>query len=130
MPNSKKKILVVDDDVDYLFQQRVQLESAGFEVKTAETQADGEKMLAEEKPDLVIVDLMMENMDAGFSLAYHIKSKYPGIPVIMVTGVTSETGLEFSAGGGNSWIKADALLAKPIRFEQLLGEINKLLKGK
>ena len=85
MPNSKKKILVVDDDVDYLFQQRVQLESAGFEVRTAETQADGEKMLAEEKPDLVIVDLMMENVDSGSTVAQKLKeSGYKG-PVYMLS---------------------------------------------
>lgn len=72
----------------------------------------------------------MENMDGGFALAYHIKKKDPKIPVIIASGVTSETGIEFDAKTDEekSWIKADAFLAKPIRFEQLEKEINTLLK--
>ena len=61
-------------------------------------------------------------------LSYHIKKKYPGLPVILVTGVAAETGLEFDSTTGEerSWIKADRVLAKPIRFEQLAAEIHRL----
>jgi len=72
----------------------------------------------------------MEHSDAGFALAYHIKKKDESIPVILVTAVASETGLEFDVATNEerSWVKADAFLAKPIRFEQLLAEIKKYLK--
>jgi CheY-like chemotaxis protein len=64
-------------------------------------------------------------------LCYRIKKQDPTIPVIMVTSVTSETGLDFDATTKEerSWIKADALLDKPVRFEQLQREMNRLLKG-
>jgi CheY-like chemotaxis protein len=73
----------------------------------------------------------MENPDAGFTLCYHIRKRDPSIPVILVTSVNSETGMEFATATDRerSWIKADALLAKPVRFEQLRREIDRLLKA-
>jgi CheY-like chemotaxis protein len=131
MSTHKKLILVVDDDLDFLAQQKLQLEAVGFDVLTAETQRQAEDILARRQPDLAIVDLMMENMDAGFTLCYHIKKLDRKLPVILVTGVTHETGLEFDAATDEerSWVKADKVLAKPIRFEQLHEEIRQLLKG-
>jgi len=124
-----KTILVVDDDEDYRFQQKVQLEAAGFNVIEADSLAGAEALLESAKPDLAVVDLMMEEMDAGFTLCYHIKKKSPSLPVILVTAVTHETGLEFDAATKEerSWVKADAMLAKPIRFDQLRREIDRLL---
>lgn len=127
---TKKTILVVDDDVDFLMQMKINLEGAGYNVVTAEGKHQAETLLASSHPDLAIVDLMMEHFDDGFSLAYHIKKQDADLPIIIVTAVTSETGLEFDAATEEerAWIKADAFLAKPIRFEQLLREIKKLLK--
>jgi two-component system, OmpR family, response regulator len=124
-----KTILVVDDDPDFLLQQRMQLEAAGFRVLSADGQAKAEALLADEKPDLAILDLMMENFDAGFVLSHRIKKLHPGTPVILVTAVTSETGIAFDSANQDerSWIKADAILAKPIRFEELQREIDRLL---
>jgi len=75
------------------------------------------------------VDLMMEEVDAGFTLCYHIKKNHPNVPVVLVTGVASETGIAFGSETREerSWVKADALLNKPIRFEQLRKEIERLL---
>jgi CheY-like chemotaxis protein len=126
-----RTVLLVDDDGDFLFQQKVQLEAAGFHVLTAAGQRQAEEILAQHRPDLAVVDLMMDNPDTGFTLCYRIRKKDPSIPVIMVTSVNSETGLEFDMGtdAERSWIRADALLSKPIRFEQLKGEIDRLLNN-
>ncbi|MBN2081092.1 response regulator [bacterium] len=128
-PEDSQTILVVDDDRDYLEQQELILTAAGFSVLTAETVARAEELLDQQPVDLAILDLMMEDYDAGFSLAYRIKKQHPALPVIIVTGVAHETGLEFDAATSEerSWIKADCLLAKPVRREQLVAEINKLL---
>ena len=93
--NAKPKILLVDDDEDFLFQHRIQLENAGFEVATATTRAQAETAIATFTPDLAILDLMMEQHDDGFVLSHHLKRGVPGLPVILVTAVTSETGLVF-----------------------------------
>ncbi|MBN2342893.1 MAG: response regulator [Deltaproteobacteria bacterium] len=127
---TKKKVLLVDDDVDFLEQHRIFLESEDFEVISAHSRAEAETILEDLTPDLAILDLMMDETDDGFVLAYHIKKKNRDIPVILVTAVTSETSLEFDTiGSEGSWIKADAMLPKPIRFEQLKREIHRLCKA-
>jgi CheY-like chemotaxis protein len=129
MANDTKTILVVDDDEDFLFQQKVQLEAAGYKVLTAGGSAEAKETLRANKPDMAVIDLMMEEMDAGFTLCREIKSKYPDCPVVICTGVTSETGMEFDAATDEerAWVKADALLDKPVRFEQLKRELDRLL---
>jgi two-component system, OmpR family, response regulator len=124
-----RTVLIVDDDEDFRLQMKLQLESAGFEVQSVEGEAAAEAALERFRPDLAVVDLMMEHQDGGFALSYRMKKKYPDLPVIIVTGVTSETGLAFdlNSRGERSWIKADALLPKPVRFEQLRREIDRLL---
>jgi CheY-like chemotaxis protein len=122
-------ILIVDDDQDFLLQQQLVLESAGYRVRMAGGRAEAEAALTEERPDALVVDLMMEENDDGFVLCFAAKKLYPDLPVIMVTGVASETGIEFDTvtSEERSWIKADAFLAKPIRPEQILQELERLL---
>jgi CheY-like chemotaxis protein len=120
-------ILVVDDDHDFLVQQSLMLKAYGHTVIEAESREDAEKILLEKKPDLAVIDLMMREKDDGFVLSYFIKKRYPDLPVIIVTAVTSETGMNFSGNvKQSSWIKADAMLSKPIRYEQLKREIERL----
>lgn len=130
MGNPIKTILIVDDDEDFLLQLQMQLERDGFDVITAHGQDEAEERLDEIQPDLVICDLMMENMDAGFVLSHRIKRLSPDLPIIIVTGVTSETGMDFALANrnGRTWVKAEAVLAKPLRYEQLRAEIDKLAR--
>jgi two-component system alkaline phosphatase synthesis response regulator PhoP len=127
---ARKKIMIVDDDIDVLAQMKMQVERFGFDTITAESQKEGEALLENEKPDLAIFDLMMENQDSGFILSYKMKKKYPDVPVIIATAVTAETGMIFGLDTEEerNWIKADQYLEKGIRPDQLQREINKLLK--
>jgi CheY-like chemotaxis protein len=126
---TRTRILLVDDDEDFLFQHRIQLENAGFEVMTAATRGEAETLAAENPPDLAILDLMMEQHDDGFVLSHHLKRLFPALPVILVTAVTAETGLNFKPASTTerAWVGADVVLSKPIRFEQLKREIDRLL---
>ena len=128
---TKSTILIVDDDPDFLLQQEMLLESAGYLVLKANNRSAAESILDAKQPDAAIVDLMMEESDDGFAWCYTAKKRYPDMPVIMVTGVVSETGMEFGAHTSEeqSWIKADELLAKPVRPEQIFNALNRLLKG-
>lgn len=132
MATEKPLVLLVDDDEDFLFQQQLQLQDAGFDVIAAQGQGQAEKILAERRPDVAVLDVMMENPDAGFVLCHHIRKNDPSIPVILVTSVNNESGLDFDMATeeDRTWIKADVLLSKPIRFEQLRGEIDRLLAVK
>ena len=125
----KINILLVDDDMDYLYQSKVKLEQMGFKTITADSQREAELILEKTKPDIAILDLMMENEDSGFILSYKIKKKYPGVPVIILTAVAAETGITFDILDENNrkWIKADLFLEKGIRSEVLKGEIERLL---
>jgi CheY-like chemotaxis protein len=128
--SQRKTVLLVDDDQDFLAQQRSMLEAAGFDVLPAENPEQAENVLKEQRPDLAVLDVMMEKKDAGFVLSHRIKKADPTIPIILISSVMSETGLEFDTATEEerSWIKADAMLAKPVRFEQLTREIDRLLK--
>lgn len=127
--NEMKTVLIVDDDEDFLLQQKTYLTNAGFKVITASGRKEAELQVQKDTIDCAVIDLMMEEVDGGFVLAHHLKTAKPDLPVIMVTAVTSETGLSFDTKGEGEkkWVKADVVLAKPIRFEQLIREIKRLL---
>jgi len=129
MNTEKKTIFIADDDVDYLFQMKMNIESFGFNVITADTQKEAEATLDKIKPDLAIFDLMMESDDSGFVLCYRTKRKYPDVPIILATAVAAETRISFGldSDAEKSWIKADLYLEKGIRPDQLHREINRLL---
>ncbi|MFO8067762.1 MAG: response regulator [Bacteroidales bacterium] len=128
--NKKKKIFLVDDDVDYIMQMTKILENLGYEVISACGQKEGEEMIDKINPDLAIFDLMMENKDSGFILSHRMKNKLPDVPVIIASAMTAETGMIFSLEdeSDKGWIKADLYLEKGLRTDQLQREINKLLK--
>lgn len=125
----EKIVLIVDDDVDVLTQHKLILEKAGFLVKAAEGRHAAYEILTEIIPDCAVIDLMMEEKDSGFTLAYEIKKKIGDIPIIIVTSVTTETGMKFErlSEYEKEWIKADKILTKPVRPDQLIKEINQLI---
>jgi DNA-binding response OmpR family regulator len=125
----KKIALLVDDDEDFLAQQKISLDIIGLEVVTAHSRAEAETYLETNTPDIAIIDLMLEELDGGFVLAHHIKAKTPTMPVIIISAVTHERDIAFGAEsmGPDKWVKADVILSKPARFEQLKREIERLL---
>jgi len=129
--NDKKTILLVDDDSDVIDQLSLMLRGS-YELVTALGRGEAEEMLMTVRPDLAVIDLMMEEMDAGFVLCHELKKMYPGTPVIIHTAVTATTGISFPAGTAEerSWLKADAFLDKPVRAEQLKAQIRQLLGEK
>jgi CheY-like chemotaxis protein len=129
-----KKILLVDDDYDLIEQNKLILESKGFEVLTASSAGEGIKVFQKELPDACVVDLIMEHHDSGFILSYKIKKTEHGknIPVIILTSATYETGYKFSASTKEeqSWIKSDGILNKPIVVEELISKFENFAKHK
>lgn len=128
--SDKKMLLVVDDDPDCLDQIGEILRSAGYQVISASSQEEAEELLLRSQPDLSVLDLMMEEMDSGFVLCHTIKKLYPEMPIILLTGVTSATGMSFKSQDprGRKWVEADVLLDKPVRPEELRSTVAKLLK--
>ena len=125
-----KKVLVVDDDPDTVELLAAVLNAEGYEVVTAYGQEEAEEVLLTVRPDLVILDLMMEQADSGFVLAHYLKKLYPETPVILLSSVTAVMRMSFDAQSpeAKSWLKMDRVLDKPVRHEQLKAEVRRLLK--
>jgi Response regulator containing CheY-like receiver, AAA-type ATPase, and DNA-binding domains len=127
--NEAKTILIVDDDVDILEQYALMLKADGYNVVRAGSLAEAEETILTVRPDLAVLDLMMDEKDAGFVLCNQLKRLYANLPVIIVSNVTPITGLDFRPRNQeeHSWVRADAMLAKPVTAERLRGEISRLL---
>lgn len=128
----KGKILLVDDDIDFLEMHQIVLENDGYEVLTAADVREGMDKVQVEMPDLIILDLMMEKHDSGFSFSKKIKSNplFKKIPILMVTSVANTTGYSFSMEEDGYWMKIDDFLEKPVNHDVLISKIKELLSGK
>jgi CheY-like chemotaxis protein len=124
-------ILLLDDDVDFLEIHRQILEHHGYRVVCAEQPDAAWKLLEGQRPDLIVSDLMMHALDAGFSFAKRVKTheSYKTIPIVIATAVGSAAGLDFRPRSPKDLaaMGADAFLCKPIKAEELIRTIAKLL---
>jgi CheY-like chemotaxis protein len=125
----KTKILLVDDDVDFIDLNRAVLENQGFEVAAAFSAREAMDKVRFEQPDLIVLDLMMEKHDAGFTVAKAVKADplYKNIPILMLTAVATETGYDFSQELDGYWMKTDDYASKPLLPEELVKKVTGLL---
>ncbi len=127
------KILIVDDDVDFTKALQAILEGEDYEVATAVDKTEGLEQIRADKPDLLVLDVMMSTWQDGFEMARELKKDrlYEQMPIIMLTGVKGRTGIEFKSTAGDPvWCPVDSFLDKPVEADVLLAEIKKLLKEK
>lgn len=129
--DAKKKILLVDDDLDLLEQNKILLESKGYKVVTADNTKDAWELFQSEKPDAAVLDLIMEEHDSGFILSYKIKKDEHGknIPVFVITSATYITGFRFGASTKEEkeWIRCDEILNKPVVIDELVQKLENYL---
>jgi CheY-like chemotaxis protein len=122
-----KKVLLVDDDRDFLEMHTAVLEHRGYEVITAQNANECMAKLEVVKPDIVILDVMMEQFDSGFIASEKIKQKYKDIPVMLLTSIGAQTNLDFSSSDDVLKVSgADVLLDKPVSPKVLIDEIERL----
>jgi DNA-binding response OmpR family regulator len=93
MQDGKNVILYIDDDQDYLDAVRAILESHGYAMAEARSAQEGLKVFKEAEPDLVIVDLMMEEIDAGTSFVKELRSIGGDVPIYMLSSVGDDLNL-------------------------------------
>lgn len=127
--SKKTKILLVDNDVDFIDLNKAVLENNGFEVLVAYSGSEGLDRVRFEQPDLIVLDLMMEKHDTGFGFAKAMKADptTKNLPILMLTAVGSETGMDFSQELDGYWMKTDDYANKPLLPEDLVKKINELL---
>jgi CheY-like chemotaxis protein len=122
-----KKVLLVDDDRDFLEMHTAVLEHRGYEVITAQNSRECMQRLDETKPDIVILDVMMEQFDSGFKASEKIKQKHKNMPVMLLTSIGAQTNLDFSSSEEVLKVTgADVLLDKPVSPKVLIDEIERL----
>ena len=120
------RILVVDDDPDITFAISLFLKKEQHEVQAAASRAEGMKALETFKPDLMILDVMMEQPDDGIAMAQELRRMGNTLPIIMLTSVGKVTGMSY--GRDDELVPVEAFFEKPVRPEDLLKKVAELLK--
>ncbi len=133
MSAEQSLILIVDDDFDFLELNRIILEGAGYRVVTATNPDEARERIAAEVPDLIITDLMMDSLDAGFAFSKTLRDdpRTASVPVIISTSVTSQLGLDFRPRSDDDLraMRVDAYFDKPVDRDTLLAKVAQLLGG-
>ena len=130
---ANEKIMIVDDDPDYINVVKTILEREQYTVVTAGDKTEGMEKIRTEKPDLAILDVMMNAWQDGFEMSRQLKKdpQFKNMPVLMLTAVENRTGIGFkSTAGDPTWLPVDVFLDKPVEPEVLLSEVKKLLSNK
>ncbi len=125
------KILIVDDDTDFAKGIQAMFEAERYDVILASDRDEGMHKTKTERPDLVILDVMMATWEDGFEMARELKKDPDSqqMPILMLTGVKQKTGINFKSTAGDSdWCPVDAFLDKPAEPDILLSKVKELLK--
>jgi DNA-binding response OmpR family regulator len=126
----KKRILLIDDDPDLRLALRLPLEAAGYQVNEACSYEEGKTALKKVKPDLVVLDVMMDTATAGFQFALDMHSPDPNseflefskTPIIMLTAIHSTTPLRFTPDA--DYLPVQIFLEKPVEPDVLLKTVK------
>ncbi len=128
--NEQKKILIIEDGLDIIESMKVVLESKNYQVISANDGKEGFEKAKAEKPDLIILDVMMRHQTEGFDVTQNLlrneQTKY--ITILMVTSITQKTGFHFSPETDGEFLAVDDYVEKPIQPDDLLSRVEKLLK--
>jgi len=125
--------MIVDDDPDYINVVKTILENEQYTVVTAGDKIEGMEKIRAEKPDLAILDVMMNAWQDGFEMSRQLKKdpQFKNMPVLILTAVENRTGIGFKSTAGDPvWLPVDMFLDKPVEPQILLAEVKKLLSNK
>ena len=126
-------ILIIDDDPDIVTAVTMTLKSAGHQVISAANGEEGIEKLEEDRPDLIILDVMMDTKTEGFQLALKLRNpdpaselaRFANIPILMLTAIHSTTPLRFEPD--IDYLPVELFVDKPIDPDDLLGKVQWLL---
>jgi CheY-like chemotaxis protein len=128
----RQRVLIIDDDADFVASTAALLESQGYSVTAAASGREGLLRLTDEPPDLVVLDVMMEDDWAGYSVNQEVKfgNRFEGlrhVPILMVSSIPLDPATRFSRAGEVDLITPDAYLTKPLDIERFLAAVKSLL---
>ena len=133
--NEKSKILIIDDDTDLVAALKILLETRGYKVATAFDPDEGNDKMHQEKPDLIILDVMFgsKGESKGFDFAQKIRydKQNADIPVLMLTAINTEKPFfNFSLETDGEFLPVDSFIDKPVKPEELYKKVEELIKRK
>jgi len=136
---SSGKVLTVDDDRDLVETLRIVLESRGYEVAAAHDSETGLQKVRSERPDLILLDVMMPSATEGFHFVWKLRNLegeyFRAVPVIMLTAIHQRTELRFYPDSGDGTYKAGEYLPvqdfvdKPVDPKNLVMRVEKVLSA-
>jgi two-component system, OmpR family, alkaline phosphatase synthesis response regulator PhoP len=120
------RVLVIDDDPDFVEAITTVLEAKDYLVDTAPNGKIGVAKAKEKKPDIILLDVMMTTQSEGFNVAreLHKEEKLKHVPVLLVTGVRKEMDLAFGFEPDETWLPVRGVLEKPVKPEVLLKAVE------
>lgn len=131
-----KKILLVDDDADLREVLRIVLEEAGYQVILAENGPRGLEMADRERPDLLLLDVMMPERTEGFHVVWNLRNRddpyFVDLPIIILTAIHQQTDLRFypdardGTYGAGEYLPVQGFVDKPIDPPALVKEIERV----
>lgn len=123
----RQKVLLVDDDHDFVTAMKALLSGQPYTVDVAYNKEEAMKKIEAEKPDLILLDIMMDSVDDGFTICQELKSdpEHWHIPIVAMSAIAKEKGI--SPGIGEHF-KADDFIEKPVKAKELLEKIETFLK--
>jgi DNA-binding response OmpR family regulator len=130
-----KKVLLIDNDQDYVTDLEQTLNANGYQTATTSRADDGLRMALAFKPDIIVLEVMLENDTAGFEFAYQLRSdressRYREIkdtPILLVTAINQATNFRFSLNEKASFLPPEVdMLTKPVPIDVLLAKIRQL----
>lgn len=127
---AKERILIVDDDVDFVSSTADLLEAHGYEVISASEGGSGLELARRERPDLMVLDVMMATKTEGFEVARKIPNcpELRNMPVLLVTGIRSEMKLGFRLEPDETWLPVSRIMEKPIDPAAFVTAVGELLR--
>lgn len=127
---SEKKILIIDDDPDFVQSVKQVLEARGYIVDSAPDGEAGIKKAREIVPNLILLDVMMSKNTEGFEVSRELPKDdvLKSIPVIMITGIREKMNLAFGFEPDSTWLPVKAVLEKTIKPDQLLAKVEEFIK--
>lgn len=127
--NRQAKILIVDDDPDFVDTLKLILEKEKYDLASAFNKTEALKKIEEFKPDLILLDIMMETITDGFHVCYKLKGNEQtrGIPILAISAINETSDIKFSPKTDGEYFPADDFIEKPVKPEDLLNRVEKLL---
>ena len=124
------KIVIVDDNTDFLFTMEAFLRKNGYEVLAADDGQKGLELIRKELPDLILLDIMMETLFSGFEVCKQIRSDnvLKDMPIIGISAMGDELSIDYRQWPDYDYFKPDAFLDKPIDRQRLLRMIPEVVR--